>query len=262
VGGDGFTLIELLVVISIISMLMSIMLPSLQNAREMGRGVVCLSNMRNLTFAWTLYAQANDDKLCLADTGRNDSTDNNYNWVADGPDIPGNTIGGTELAIKDGVLYKYLETVKAYKCKSDSSELVRSYSISNTMNGYNCKCGNIETPYTAMSEIPSPTEKMVFVDADSVGPYSTENKWIMGGFDPATDIEPDIAEWDMDYLVTNNVTARHRDGFNLSFADGHVGRRSIKDSVTLRIADWDFSYNELALDNVDLQYLLEVMKGK
>ena len=51
INGGGFTLIELLVVISIISMLMSIMLPSLNNAKEMAQRVVCQNNMRQLATA-------------------------------------------------------------------------------------------------------------------------------------------------------------------------------------------------------------------
>jgi prepilin-type N-terminal cleavage/methylation domain-containing protein len=53
----GFTLIELLVVISIITLLISILLPALGSARESGRGSVCLSNLRQLTLANTAYAQ-------------------------------------------------------------------------------------------------------------------------------------------------------------------------------------------------------------
>jgi prepilin-type N-terminal cleavage/methylation domain-containing protein/prepilin-type processing-associated H-X9-DG protein len=56
----GFTLIELLVVISIIALLMSIMMPALSRARESARGVVCKSNLKQLTLAASLWAQDND----------------------------------------------------------------------------------------------------------------------------------------------------------------------------------------------------------
>ncbi len=55
----GFTLIELLVVISIIALLLGILLPALGSARETSRGAVCLSNLRQLVSANTVYAEDN-----------------------------------------------------------------------------------------------------------------------------------------------------------------------------------------------------------
>jgi len=57
----GFTLIELLVVVGIISLLVSILMPSLTNARELARRTVCLSNLRSLGAAMHLYQQDNSD---------------------------------------------------------------------------------------------------------------------------------------------------------------------------------------------------------
>ena len=55
----GFTLIELLVVVAIIALLVAILLPSLNHARESARRVKCLANLRSISQAAMLYAEDN-----------------------------------------------------------------------------------------------------------------------------------------------------------------------------------------------------------
>ena len=56
----GFTLIELLVVVAIIALLISILLPSLSQAREQARTIKCAANLRQFGLANHLYADDSD----------------------------------------------------------------------------------------------------------------------------------------------------------------------------------------------------------
>jgi|GEM_PF-895762 len=61
----GFTLIELLVVVAIIALLISILLPSLSNARKQAAAAACMSNLQQVTSALAMYRQ--DERGYLPD---------------------------------------------------------------------------------------------------------------------------------------------------------------------------------------------------
>ena len=58
----GFTLIELLVVIAIISILASMLLPSLARAKEKGHTATCINNLRNLGLSLQMYVDDYDSR--------------------------------------------------------------------------------------------------------------------------------------------------------------------------------------------------------
>ena len=61
-GRRAFTLVEMLVVLAIISILSSMILPSLGRAREGGRRAACASNLRQIGLAFSLYVDDNEER--------------------------------------------------------------------------------------------------------------------------------------------------------------------------------------------------------
>ena len=60
-GRKGLTLVELLVVISVMAILISILVPALQKARESAQEALCINNIRQLTFSALEYGMDNED---------------------------------------------------------------------------------------------------------------------------------------------------------------------------------------------------------
>jgi prepilin-type N-terminal cleavage/methylation domain-containing protein/prepilin-type processing-associated H-X9-DG protein len=244
---SAFTLVELLVVMAIISMLMSILLPSLNKAREAGQRVCCLSNLRQLTLSWVMYTSDNEDRLCSPNTGWQYS--GSCNWVADGPDFRDgdpqfsnamdNPEGGTPKALEKGVLWPYVNSVPVYKCKSDRVKHLRSYAMSRTTGTY----------LRNMTDLSQPSEKMVFGELNTIPSFH----WIVVDYWPIF-----RGAWQGDWR--HPLAIWHGNGANFSFVDTHCEYLKWKDMRTVQWNTGKMSPEEaVAGTNVDFERMMKML---
>ena len=245
-GLKGFTLIELLVVVAIIALLMAILIPALQSAREHGKRTVCLSNLKQLTLAWIMYAYENDDKICTAWVGRPDS------WVR----IAGQNASEAQQikAMESGVLFPYVKNVKLYKCPTGVRGEMVTYSIVGSMWGGSTPISGGHPKELCIKnrlQIQRPGERFVFVD---------EGKWPGSPW----------GVWHDKPMWWDIPTVRHSDGTNWSFADGHSRYHKWTDRRTMDLAELRSPYEHVnpgyasvsQPGNEDLEWIQRGIWGK
>jgi len=247
----GFTLIELLVVIAVIALLIAILIPVLNLARERAQRTVCLSNLRQLTLAWVLYADDNDSKLV---SGRPfDLMSRSYlypdvyiegwlgrafipsDWVVTEEWGPPWTTGPDK-----GALWPYLKDFDVYRCPRGRPGHAATYALVSAANHYTVEGTYVNLPrgwvyrpkpgkrvgktvlkLTRLTDITSPgaAQRAVFIDMGQT-PF--------GGAFHVNYLYP---RWE---ARNSGPPIHHSGGVTLSMADGHAeywkwkGRETVK----------------------------------
>jgi len=265
VKDKGFTLIELLVVIAIIAVLMAILVPALNSAREQGKRAVCLGNLRQLGLAWVLYADDNDDKIVNGNTGapgENPIPSNEDGWVH-WEGYSDQTLEEDQVdAIRDGALYSYVKTERLYKCPTGLRGEMRTYAIVDSMNGWPLPDPELrkKIQITKRLKIKRPGDRVVFVDegwatfASWSVPYGTEAWWgstvSVGGIQAGDNRHKDPPP------------VRHGNGTAFSFADGHSEHWKWKDPRTIEYGLLQVGANPAQPGNVDLHKVQRAVWGE
>ncbi len=224
-GRKGFTLIELLVVIAIIAILLAILLPALNRVKEQGKRAVCLHNLKQLSLAWIMYADENNDVLvngAIGYSNQNMSWGDHRGEIAwvDGLGPRGNE-DAQRVEIEEGALWPYVKDHAMYKCPTGLPGEALTYAIMFSMNAveHTWVKGIRGTHIKRKSEIynPAPALRLVFIDEgymtpDAYAVYYHQETWF------------------------DSPPVRHGDGSTLSFADGHADHWKWKGTDTIKHA--------------------------
>jgi prepilin-type N-terminal cleavage/methylation domain-containing protein/prepilin-type processing-associated H-X9-DG protein len=208
----AFTLVEVLVVIAIIAVLAGLLLPALARAKAKGQGIGCLNNIRQLSLAWSQYAEENAD-LLVNNHGVDETQGRRQNWVNNVQDWTASE-ENTNLAYLTGAkLSPYLNRATAvFKCPGDQSVAlsgprIRSVSM-NSLVGDPGVLTNRFNPalvqFFKTAQFVNPANLYVFLDEhpDTINDGFFMNRW-------------DEFKW-------GNLPASYHNGAaNFSFADGH-----------------------------------------
>ncbi|MCF7976179.1 MAG: prepilin-type N-terminal cleavage/methylation domain-containing protein [Phycisphaerae bacterium] len=286
----GFTLIELLVVISVIAVLLAILVPVMNRVRELGHRTVCLSNLRQLTLGWNLYAEDNDGRLvngvAFSDFppggGRDEGSsrilkswiDPQLMWIAVDPNLNSDDFFHYFYKLPNkGALWPYINDYDAYLCPRGQKRKAPAYSIVCSANGLGTVSGTIRRGsgskltnrwFVAPGRRIGKTVLVLNNLTDIISPGPSQRAVFIdtGLTESSFDVGYRTPMW-----LLGTPPIHHAKGVTLSMADGHAEYWKWRGSETLDIATQKISNANRVTPQTedglyDLQRMQKVIWGR
>jgi prepilin-type N-terminal cleavage/methylation domain-containing protein/prepilin-type processing-associated H-X9-DG protein len=244
----GFTLIELLVVIAIIAILASMLLSALPRAKQQSQGAKCISNLKQLTLAWVIYAGDNREYFPINGNngdspGGNATRPNpgvNPQWCPDdmssGAAVPGEQISLGWL--EAGLLYPYVGNPGVYRCPADSSTYNNGnvYPVggpgtnrlrSMSMNAW------INPSSAAYNSWQAGTGYRAYVKTPDLSVPGAANLWLLIDENPYSINDAYFLDIPSDTGWVDCPASYHDGACGMSYCDGHAQIKAWRDHIVL-----------------------------